>query len=93
MNLATGKFYAASQKQKITTLSSTEGETYAATEAAKDIIFFRNVLAELGFPQFHPTPLYIDNKSTITLGSNFALWQPQPNAFATTWHASTSCSN
>ena len=68
----TGKFYAASQKQKTTTLSSTESETYAATEAAKDIIFFRNVLAELGFPQFHPTPLYIDNKSTITLGSNFS---------------------
>ena len=34
----TGKFYAASQKQKTTTLSSTESETYAATEAAKDII-------------------------------------------------------
>ena len=30
------------------------------------------MLAELGFPQFHPTPLYIDNKSTITLGSNFS---------------------
>jgi hypothetical protein len=68
----TGKFYSASQKQKTVTLSSTESETYAATEAAKDIIFFRSILAELGFPQMQPTPLYIDNQSAIALGSNFS---------------------
>ena len=68
----TGKLYSASQKQKTFTLSSTESETYAATEAAKDIIFFRSILAELGFPQIKPTPLYVDNQSAITLGSNFS---------------------
>ena len=48
------------------TLSSTEAETYAAVEATKDIVYFRNLLKELGFEQIEPTPLYVDNKSLIT---------------------------
>ena len=39
----------------------------AAFEATKDIMYFRDVLEELGFKQLHPTPLYIDNKSLISM--------------------------
>jgi len=48
----TGVFHARSQKQKIVTLSSTGAEVYAAIESAKDVIFFRNILAEIDFPNY-----------------------------------------
>ena len=54
------------------TLSSTEAELHAACEATKDITYFRAILAELGFPQITPTPLYVDNKSLITLAQQFS---------------------
>jgi hypothetical protein len=68
----TGVFHARSQKQKIVTLSSTEAEVYAAIECTKDIIYFRDLLKEMGYPQLSPTPLYLDNKSAITLGQEFS---------------------
>jgi hypothetical protein len=68
----TGVFHARSNKQTMVTLSSTEAETYAAVEATKDIVYFRSILEELGFPQLQPTPLYVDNKSRITLAQQFS---------------------
>jgi hypothetical protein len=59
-------------KQTIITLSSAEAETYAAVEATKDIVYFRSILKELGFEQLQPTPLYVDNKSLITLAQQFS---------------------
>ena len=49
--LTTGKFSSTSKKQTVVCLSSTEAELYAAVEATKDIIYLRNILAELGFTQ------------------------------------------
>jgi hypothetical protein len=63
----TGVFHARSQKQKMVTLSSTEAEVYAAVECAKDVVFFRDLLKELGYEQIEPTTLHIDNKSAIAL--------------------------
>ena len=54
------------------TLSSAESETYSAVEATKDILYFRAVLAGLGLAQLQPTPLYVDNKSLITLAYEFS---------------------
>ncbi len=54
------------------TLSSTESEAYTAVEAAKDIIYFRNALAELGFPIELSSPLWVDNKSLIELATRFS---------------------
>jgi hypothetical protein len=68
----TGTFNARSSKQTIVTLSSAEAETYAAVEATKDIVYFRSILKELGFEQLQPTPLYVDNKSLITLAQQFS---------------------
>jgi hypothetical protein len=67
-----GFFYARSAKQKMVTLSSTESEAYSAVEATKDIIYFRNVLAELGFTIDKPTSLRVDNKSLIELATRFS---------------------
>jgi hypothetical protein len=67
-----GFFYARSAKQKMVTLSSTESEAYTAVEATKDIIYFRNVLAELGFPLTSPSSLLVDNKSLIELATRFS---------------------
>ena len=63
----TGVFHARSQKQKMVTLSSTEAEVYAAIECTKDIIFFRDLLKEIGYEQLVPTTLHVDNKSAIVL--------------------------
>ena len=63
----TGVFHARSQKQKMVTLSSTEAEVYAAIECTKDIIFFRDLLKEIGHEQLAPTTPHVDNKSAIAL--------------------------
>jgi len=70
--LSTGKFSSTSKKQSIVCLSSTEAELYAAVEATKDIIYLRNILAELGYTQLQPTTLYVDNLSMITLASKYS---------------------
>ena len=55
-------FYARSTKQGLVTLSSTEAEICAAVEAVKDVIWFYNILAEIGFPQEGPTTIvHVDN--------------------------------
>ncbi len=58
------------KKQSITADSSTVAEYIAAHLAAKQIMWARNFLSELGFPQKGPTILYEDNKSTISLIEN-----------------------
>jgi hypothetical protein len=67
-----GFFFARSAKQKLVTLSSTESETYSATETAKDVVYFRNVLTELGFPTSKPTSIKVDNQSLIALATKFS---------------------
>ena len=65
-------FYARSHKQPLVTLSSCEAELTATIDATCDIIWYRNILTSLGYPQHEPTTLYNDNASTITLGTAFS---------------------
>ncbi len=44
-------------------LSSCQGEICATVELAKDTLFYRGVLGELGQTQVELTPLYGDNDS------------------------------
>ena len=65
-----GSFHSRSKKQTITADSSTVAEFIAAHFAAKEIMWARSFLAELGFPQSTPTNLLGDNKSTIAMIEN-----------------------
>ena len=64
-------FYYKSAIAKSVDLCTTEGECGTVVEAMKDVILYRGVLLELHQPQIEPTPVYNDNKSTITLATNY----------------------
>lgn len=59
-----------SQKQHCVALSSCEAEFMAATAAACQAIWLRNVLKELTGKQVPPVLIYNDNMSAIDLAKN-----------------------
>ena len=62
-----GSVFSLSKKQTVTADSSTVAELIAAHLAAHEIMWARNFLLELGYPQTDPTTLFEDNLSTISL--------------------------
>eukprot|EP00965_Chrysotila_dentata_P073544 2429270-Pleurochrysis_carterae.AAC.1 len=60
----------ASKKQASVALSSCEAEIIAASEATKEAIYLRSLLADLGLPASEPTAISTDNKSAIDLAYN-----------------------
>ena len=60
----------ASKLQPTVSLSSIEAEYRVLTDAAKDIIHFRRLFAEIGLQPVTATPLYSDNQSCIRLVDN-----------------------
>ena len=71
LGLNTGMFFSRSFKIKDVAMSSTEAEHTAVVKALQDVIWFRTLLEELGFPQDKPTVIFEDNKSTIVLSTNY----------------------
>jgi hypothetical protein len=59
-----------SKKQSIVALSTTEAEYIATTHAAKEAIWIRKLMSELGHEQKQPTTIFEDNKSCIALANN-----------------------
>jgi len=59
-----------SKRQPTVDLSTTESEIIASTHAAKETIWFRRFLDELGFLDPGPTLLWGDNQSCIALSKN-----------------------
>lgn len=59
-----------SKGQPTVSLSSTEAEYMATREAAKEIIWLRRLLNDLGHPQREPTVIYEDNTATKSLAEN-----------------------
>ena len=59
-----------SRKQASLSLSTTAAETRAATEAVKEIIILRRLLAFMGFPQTSPTIILEDNSAVVTLSED-----------------------
>ena len=59
-----------SRKQASLSLSTTAAETRAATEAVKEIIVIRRLLAFMGFPQLGPTLILEDNSAVVTLSED-----------------------
>jgi hypothetical protein len=65
-------FYSRSFWQNKFILSSTESEYSTAVEAAKEIMWFRQMLKDLGFPQIEPTLIVTNNASLITLANDYS---------------------
>ena len=61
-----------STKPKCVSMSSCEAELDCAVDATKTVMWLRNQLEFLGYPQSDPTTLFADNTSMITLASNFS---------------------
>lgn len=51
-------------------LSSAEAEIYALLEVAKQVLWFRVMLRELGHPQRYPTVIFDDNSACIEMMEN-----------------------
>lgn len=61
-----------SQRQRTVTLSTTEAEYAALTEAVRESNSIRQLLTELGVAISQPIPILEDNISTISLANNHA---------------------
>jgi hypothetical protein len=59
-----------SKLQKTISLSTAEAEYYAVSEMAIEIIYLRNLLRNMGFPQNDDTPVYEDNTACIEWGNH-----------------------
>ena len=51
-------------------LSTAEGEWYAASEAGKELLYLRIIMREFGFPQLGPMHLYEDSRAVIAMAEN-----------------------
>lgn len=65
-----------SKKQPTVALSSTEAEYMAVSNAARKVIWIRNILAELTLKLTTPTTLFVDNRGAIDMskGDNVHAW-------------------
>ena len=60
-----------SMLQKSTALSSTEAEYLALTATARDMIWCRTLLAEVGFAMKEASTIFEDNDSTTSIASSY----------------------
>jgi len=65
-------FHAVSSKQKGITLSSCQAEVESLLELTKEIIFWRELLQEIGLGSDEPTIIREDNMAAITLSKAFS---------------------
>src|SRR6266487_5661781 len=70
--LGKGCFLWSSKKQTVVALSTPEAELYADVQTGCDIIWMRQFLTKIGFPQKAPTVLYMDANSAIDIIGNEA---------------------
>src|SRR5579875_3154131 len=54
-----------SKQQTVVALSSCEAEYISSTHCAWDLLWFRNLFSELGYPQLSASPMLCDNQGTI----------------------------
>ena len=59
-----------SKLHRLVTLSTCEAEFIEAVEAAKEMMWLRNLLGELGYPMTGPSTLYIDNAGAVSVSKN-----------------------
>jgi hypothetical protein len=61
-----------SKSGKSVTLSSTEAEYYASSEAAKELVFVHNLIKSMGIELQLPIILQVDNTGAIYLANNYS---------------------
>jgi hypothetical protein len=65
--LERGVFSWSAKKQTATALSTSEAEYYAGVNVGREIMWLRELTAEIGLPPDGPTCLHMDNTSTIRI--------------------------
>ena len=70
VRIGTGAVSWSSKLQSLVALSTTEAEYVAAVEAGKEMVWLRQFLGELGYPQHAPSVLRMDNQSAISVAKN-----------------------
>ena len=60
----------AAKRLKVVALSSAAAEYVASSCACREIVFVRNVLADLGFTISQPTVLAVDNQAALRIAEN-----------------------
>ena len=70
IKLAGGAISWKSTKSKLSTLSSTESEYIALSSVTQEVMWIRELLAELGFEQQSATKIFEDNQSTIAIAND-----------------------
>ena len=68
--ILTFSFRFVSMKQPIVTLSAAEAEFVAACEAAREILWMRGILHDMGYPQMESSILFEDNTACIFLATS-----------------------
>jgi transposase InsO family protein len=69
-SLGSGAISWAARTQKSVAMSTCEAEYVAASEASKEIMWLRQLLEAIGFPQNEPTTLFADNNGAICLSED-----------------------
>jgi hypothetical protein len=69
-SLGSGAISWASRTQKSVALSTCEAEYVAASEASKEVMWLRQLLEAIGFPQEEPTTLFADNNGAICVSED-----------------------
>ena len=59
-----------SKKQNVVSKSSSEAEYRAMAQTTCEIVWMRNLLGEIGFPQSNPTMMWCDNQAAIYIANN-----------------------
>jgi transposase InsO family protein len=59
-----------SKRQRCRTLSSMEAEYVEAARGGQEVVWFRRLLGDLGYPQEAPTIMWEDNKAAIAFSKN-----------------------
>ncbi|KAL8112747.1 hypothetical protein AgCh_020162 [Apium graveolens] len=68
--LGSGAITRSSKKQETVALSSSEAEYAAASSAARQALWLRKLLADVGYLQTEATDIFCDNRSAIAMSRN-----------------------
>ena len=77
-----------SKLQPIIATSTMEAEYVALSSVVKEIMYLRNLLAEIGFPQHGPSTVNEDNQACIKLASNTGQFYPRSKHIDLRYHHS-----